>query len=205
MARKKRRTTTANRGKKKYSVWSLLIILVISILTVVQNFEEGNPKSNQIERSSKKKNKKNYRALKTFTGKVISVKDGDTFEVLYDGEPERVRLAEIDCPEKAQPYGNTAKRYASDLCYGEIVTVKSGGKRDRYGRVVGTVITQDGVNVNEQLIKAGLAWHYKDYSNNEMLGILEEHARKEKVGLWSDKNPTAPWQYRKNKRKKKRR
>lgn len=205
MARKQRRITTKGKGKKKYSVWSLLIILVISILTVVQNFEEGNPKSNQIERSSKKKNKKNYRALKTFTGKVISVKDGDTFEVLYDGESERVRLAEIDCPEKAQPYGNTAKRYASDLCYGEIVTVKSGGKRDRYGRVVGTVITQDGVNVNEQLIKAGLAWHYKDYSNNEMLGILEEYARKEKVGLWSDKNPTAPWQYRKNKRKKRNR
>lgn len=205
MARKQRRITTKSKGKKKYSVWSLLIILVISILTVVQNFEEGNPKSNQVERSSKKKNKKNYRALKTFTGKVISVKDGDTFEVLYDGESERVRLAEIDCPEKAQPYGNTAKRYASDLCYGEIVTVKSGGKRDRYGRVVGTVITQDGVNVNEQLIKAGLAWHYKDYSNNKMLGILEEQAREEKVGLWSDKNPTAPWQYRKKKRKKRNR
>lgn len=88
MARKQRRTTTTSRGKKKYSIWSLLIVLAISVLTVVQNFEEGNPRDNQIERSFKKKGKKNYRALKTFTGKVISVKDGDTLFYMMESLKE---------------------------------------------------------------------------------------------------------------------
>ncbi|KOS08287.1 hypothetical protein AM493_09215 [Flavobacterium akiainvivens] len=149
------------------------------------------------------KKKKEVRALKTFTGKVTAIKDGDTFEVLYDGEPERVRLAEIDCPESAQPYGKKAKQFASDLCFGKTVTVASGSKRDRYGRVVGTVTTEDGVNVNEALVKAGYAWHYKDYSDNAQIGVFEEEARQKGLGLWADSKPTPPWEWRKNKRKKK--
>lgn len=147
------------------------------------------------------KKKKQVRALKTFTGKVIAIKDGDTFEVLLDGQPERVRLAEIDCPEKAQPFGMKARQYASDLCFGKTVTVSAGGKRDRYGRVVGTVVTADGINVNEALVMAGYAWHYKDYSDNAQLGVLEDQAHAKGLGLWADKSPQAPWEYRKRRRK----
>lgn len=141
------------------------------------------------------------RYLTVFEGRVTAIKDGDTFEVLFDGQPERVRLAEIDCPEKAQPFGNNARNYAADLCFGKTVTVASNGKRDRYGRIVGIITTQDGVNVNEELVKAGLAWHYKQYSKNENIGLMQERAKAQQIGLWQDKNPVAPWNWRKHKRK----
>lgn len=192
-----------SRRKRKYPAWVVLILLAVSFYSIVRNCKNENSgtRDGYIEKSEKG-NKKEYRSLKTFTGKVVSIKDGDTFEVLYDGQAERIRLAEIDCPEKAQPYGKAAKNFASGLCYGKIVTVNSGGKRDRYGRVVGTITTQAGVNVNEALVKAGLAWHYKDYSESEALAQMEIQARAEKAGLWAGKNPVAPWDWRKNKRRK---
>jgi len=150
----------------------------------------------------KEKKKSAPRYLTVFEGKVIGVKDGDTFEVLYDSIPERVRLAQIDCPEKSQAFGKNARQYASDLCFGRIVTVTSDGKRDRYGRIVGTITTQDGLNVNEQLVKAGLAWHYKHYSKSKTLDAIEEQARNKKLGLWADKDPIAPWEWRKERRRK---
>ena len=153
------------------------------------------------EKTKKAKDKKELRHLTVFEGKVIGIKDGDTFEVLYDGQAEKVRLAEIDCPEKQQPFGNNARQYASQLCFGKMVTVTSSGKRDRYGRVVGTITTEEGLNVNEELIKAGLAWHYKDYSKSEALALLQQEAKAQKAGLWQEKNPVAPWNWRKHKRK----
>ncbi|AXG75135.1 nuclease [Flavobacterium arcticum] len=198
MTRKQNR----GRGKKKYSIWILLLILTVSIYSVVRNIDNkggSKPQDGFVEKTYKKA-KRPFRSLKTFTGKVVSIKDGDTFEVLYDGFAERIRLAEIDCPESKQAFGKAAKKYASDLCYGQIVTVESGGKRDQYGRVVGTVITQDGINVNEELVKAGLAWHYKNYSDSELLAEIENKARAKKVGLWADRNPTAPWQWRRKNR-----
>lgn len=198
----------------KYTIGSLLLLLAFSFYIACNNNETREPErqdgfiEKQQTKTKSKKAKKNrapLRELTVFEGKVIGIKDGDTFEVLYDSVPEKVRLAEIDCPEKSQPFGKNARQYASDLCFGKIVTVSSSGKRDRYGRVVGTITTADGLNVNEELIKAGLAWHYKQYSKNEDLGILEQEAREKKVGLWADKNPQAPWEWRKERRMKNRR
>lgn len=192
-----------HRGKRsrKYPVWVIIVLLVVSIYSVVRNNDnKSNTGRDGYVEKNYEKARKPYRSLKTFTGKVVGISDGDTFDVLYEGYVEQVRLAEIDCPEKKQAFGKAAKKYASDLCFGKIVTVASGGKRDRYGRVVGTVITKEGVNVNEALIQAGLAWHYKDYSDSNALAEMENKARTEKVGLWSAKRPLAPWQYRKNRR-----
>ncbi|QYJ68208.1 thermonuclease family protein [Flavobacterium litorale] len=186
---------------RKYPIWVIIVLLIVSIYSVVRNNDnKSNTGRDGYVEKNYKKAKKPFRSLKTFTGKVVGISDGDTFDVLYEGYAERVRLAEIDCPEKKQAFGKAAKKYASDLCFGKIVTVASGGKRDRYGRVVGTVITKEGINVNEALIQAGLAWHYKDYSDSDALAEMENKARVEKVGLWSAKNPVAPWQYRKNRR-----
>lgn len=153
------------------------------------------------KKAKKQKEQKELRYLTVFEGKVIGIKDGDTFEVLYNGQPEKVRLADIDCPEKQQPFGNNARQYASQLCFGKTVTVTSSGKRDRYGRVVGTITTQEGVNVNEELVKSGLAWHYKAYSKNDTLSFFQNEAKAQRLGLWQDKNPVAPWNWRKHKRK----
>lgn len=200
----------SRKGKSGLSIVGIFVLVALVVFykinkpgasTKPADYGQPQPKSQPVPEKTNKK--KEVRALKTFTGKVTAIKDGDTFEVLYDGQPERVRLAEIDCPESAQPYGKRAKQFASDLCFGKIVTVASGSKRDRYGRVVGTVTTEDGVNVNEALVKAGYAWHYKDYSDNAQIGVYQEEARLKRLGLWADTEPTPPWEWRKNKRKKK--
>jgi endonuclease YncB( thermonuclease family) len=179
--------------KQKYSVVGLLLFFAFFFYIAF------NPEKLQ-QPWKEPKEQKELRYLTSFEGKVIGVKDGDTFEILVDGQPEKVRLAEIDCPEKQQPFGNNAKQYASELCFGKTVAVTSTGKRDRYKRVVGTVMTEEGLNVNRELLKAGLAWHYKHYSKNDTLGFLEKEAREQKLGLWKDNNPVEPWNWRKYKR-----
>lgn len=187
----------------KYTIGSLLLLLAFAFYIGVFRNTDNKPIPDPLhkEKPAKAKKKQPLRHLTVFEGKVIGIKDGDTFEVLYDSIPERVRLAEIDCPEKSQPFGKNARQYASDLCFGKLVTVTSSGKRDRYGRVVGTINTADGINVNESLINAGLAWHYTQYSKDESLTVLQDKAKSAKKGLWADKSPVAPWEWRKQHRK----
>lgn len=136
-------------------------------------------------------------SLVTFAGKVVGIKDGDTFEILRNGKAEKVRLADIDAPESAQAYGRAARKYASNLCYGKVVTVKPKKKRDQFGRVLGLIYTEDSLNVNEEMIKAGYAWRYK-YSKNEAFLQLQKEAKVKKLGLWADDNAVNPWQWRKD-------
>lgn len=130
-----------------------------------------------------------------FSGKVVSIKDGDTIEVMNGGRAERIRLAEIDCPESSQAFGDRAKQFTGDIVFGKVVTVKV-RDIDRYGRTVGEVILPDGKSLNRELVSAGLAWWYRQYSEDESIGKLESEARAARKGLWVDANPTAPWDYR---------
>lgn len=130
-----------------------------------------------------------------FTGPVVSILDGDTIEVLHNARAERIRLNGIDCPEKGQAYGNKAKQFTSTLAYGKEVTIQV-LRKDRHGRTVGDVVLPDGTNVSRELVKAGLAWWYRQYSKDESLGALEQEAREAKRGLWSDPHPIPPWEVR---------
>ncbi len=132
-------------------------------------------------------------------GKVIAVKDGDTIDILYEGQKLTVRFAHIDCPEKNQPYGQAAKKFVSDKCFGQEVTVVHRNEYDRNKRLIGEVITTTGENLNKSLVQQGLAWHFKKYSTNQEYADLETQARKQKIGLWSEPNPTPPWEWRKKK------
>jgi endonuclease YncB( thermonuclease family) len=138
-----------------------------------------------------------------FTAKVVGVKDGDTIEILYLGKSETIRLIDIDCPEKKQPFGAKAKQFTSSLCFGKDVQIRTDGKRDRYKRMLATVFVDD-KNINEELVKAGLAWHYKQYSKKQVFAQLENVARKNKVGLWGDQKPVEPWMFRSKGRESKR-
>ena len=135
----------------------------------------------------------------SFTGKLVKVLDGDTVEVLHDGKAERIRLAQIDSPEKSQPFGHAAKRYVLDIADYKIVTVKV-ATFDRYGRTVGEIFFPDGTNINKKIVGAGYAWQYKRYSTDPEYGDLETKARRAKLGLWKDKAPIPPWEWRKSKR-----
>lgn len=128
-------------------------------------------------------------------GKVVSIADGDTFTMLIDKEQVKIRLQGVDCPEKGQDFGNVAKEFLSGYVFSKVVTVKKIGT-DRYGRTIG-MVTIDGANVNEKLLEAGLAWHYKKYDHNPAWAALETEAKKDKKGLWSIPNPVPPWDYRK--------
>ncbi len=130
-----------------------------------------------------------------FTGRVVGVSDGDTITVLHNGKGERIRLHGIDCPEKRQAFGNRAKQFTSTLVFGNTVTVQV-MDRDRYGRTVAEVLLPDGRSLNRELVRAGLAWMYRRYTNDQSLSDLEEEARVARRGLWADPNPIAPWKWR---------
>jgi len=117
----------------------------------------------------------------------------------YEEEDDQQRLFGIDTPELGQPFGNNAKQALSGMVFGKSVTISSTGK-DRYGRTLGTVFSQDKGNLNAELIHMGMAWHYRRYSNSTAMQGFEDYAKENKIGLWADKNPIAPWDWRKGKR-----
>ena len=135
-----------------------------------------------------------------FAGVVVGVIDGDTIDVLHNGQVERIRLNGIDTPEKGQDYGRRAKQFAEDLLAKQEVKVLIHGS-DKYGRTIGDVLISDGTHLNKELVKAGLAWWFCRHSSDESLKQLEEEARDAKRGLWKDPVPIPPWVYRKLQRK----
>ena len=135
--------------------------------------------------------------------RVIGVKDGDTVELLINGVGQSVRLLHIDAPEKKQAYGMAAKQVLSSLIYGKDVAMEGNVKKDRNGRLLAVLITRKNINVNASMIVSGYAWHFKKYSKDSYYAKLETQARKEKIGLWAEPNPMAPWDYRASRRKKK--
>ena len=132
----------------------------------------------------------------SFSGKVVAVTDGDTIKVLRDGKETTIRLNGIDAPESNQSFGQRAKQLCSELCFGIVVTVRV-MDTDRYGRLVADIVLADGSILNRELVRLGMAWHYKQYSKDAVLAELELKARASKIGLWADSNPVPPWEFRK--------
>ncbi|MCF3110886.1 thermonuclease family protein [Niabella sp. CC-SYL272] len=128
--------------------------------------------------------------------KVTRVKDGDTIVLMMDGSEQTVRLAHIDCPEKRQPFGNRAKQFVSDRCFGKYVILLQHQQYDRNRRLIAEVILEDGGNLNKELVTNGLAWHFKKYSDDPEYAALEAAARQQHRGLWADAAPIAPWEWR---------
>jgi micrococcal nuclease len=135
----------------------------------------------------------------TFTAKVIGVTDGDTIVVLTSDKKQiKIRLEGIDCPESHQDYGERAKQATVKLCFGQDVKVEK-SVEDHYGRTLAYIYVGD-LCVNKELLSLGMAWHYKQYNKDQELAQLETEAREKKVGLWSQTNPSSPWDWRHNKK-----
>jgi micrococcal nuclease len=135
-------------------------------------------------------------------GMVVSIADGDTFSLLTTNQQKvKIRLSGIDAPEKGQDYYRVSKDYLGSLLKGSgnSLRVVCSGK-DKYGRFIGEVFTPQGVHINLELVKAGLAWHFVKYSNDAELAAAEEYARKNHLGLWHMADPQAPWDYRQMKK-----
>lgn len=136
----------------------------------------------------------------TITAKVVGVKDGDTVVVLDSlNYQTTLRLAEVDCPEKAQAFGTKAKQFTSDAVYlKEVKYIVT--DTDRYGRSIAKIYYDDNKYLSAEIIKTGFGWQYKQYSTSKLLASLEQEARTNKRGLWIDLNPIYPSEFRRNKK-----
>jgi len=134
-----------------------------------------------------------------FVARVITVHEGDRLTIYHDGRKETIYLKDVDCPELKQPYGKQAKRAMAAYVGNRDVVVRA-LKRDRQGRTTGDVVLHDGRNVAHELIKEGLAWWKKSSSSDPSLGNLEELARAEGKGLWSEPHPVPPWKWKASKK-----
>lgn len=146
---------------------------------------------------SRSKNKKaESQSVKPSSGKVIGIVDGDTYDILLTGNKTvRIRMEGIDAPEKGMPYYRKAKNYLSDLCFGKNVRLEI-HTTDDHDRKVAFSYLDDGTELSHEMIKAGLAWHFKKYNNDSDLSELEIKAKESKIGLWVDESPMPPWDNR---------
>ena len=130
-----------------------------------------------------------------FSGKVIAVMDGDTLLVIRNGHPVKVRFAEIDAPEKTQPFGMASQKSLAEMVMGKQIKVVSRAVDD-YGRLVATVYAGE-INVNREQVRRGMAWEYSRFHSNRELMALQREAQQAKRGLWAGEDPAEPSLWRK--------
>ena len=136
-------------------------------------------------------------------GVVYRVIDADTVIIESEkGAKYKVRLLGIDAPEIKQNYGKESTRYLSSMVLGKALVV-IGSKKDRYKRLLGKLVL-DGYDINLNLVKNGMAWHYKRYKSSQnkkdqfLYSNAAKYAEENKLGLWSKNSPISPWQWREN-------
>jgi endonuclease YncB( thermonuclease family) len=133
-------------------------------------------------------------AAERLTGTVVGIADGDTLTVSDGTRQVRVRLAEIDAPERRQAFGSVARQHLAALCYRTQASVHV-LSTDRYGRTVGRVRCGT-TDANAAMVSAGLAWVFRRYARDPVLYRLEAEARRDRRGLWRDPAPVPPWAFR---------
>lgn len=122
------------------------------------------------------------------------IADGDTLQARCDDQTLKVRLAEIDAPERGQPFGTQSRQHLADLCHLKPAE-RCPQTTDRYGRTVARVAC-DGVDTSAEQVRAGMAWVLDKYVTDRSLYALQDAARGERRGLWSDPEAVAPWEWR---------
>jgi micrococcal nuclease len=130
------------------------------------------------------------------TGKVVRVHDGDTLTLLKTGSHKhlQIRLEGIDAPEMDQSFGNESRLALDGMVYSRQVTIHP-VTIDKYGRTIARVFLGT-LDVNLEMVRLGFAWRYDHYSQEPALGFAQEHARELKWGLWQERHPVPPWDWR---------
>lgn len=130
-----------------------------------------------------------------FVARVVGVTDGDTITVVDANKNQyKIRLANIDAPEKNQPFGTKAKQELSNLVFDKYVYIKESGY-DKHNRMIATVMKGNDP-INRIMVKNGYAWAYKEYLKDPIILNLETYAKLNKLGLWSESNPVYPSEWR---------
>ena len=134
-----------------------------------------------------------------FLARVVTVHEGDRLTIRHDGRNETIYIKDIDCPELKQAYGKQAKQAIAAYVGSRDVVVRA-LKRGRNGLGTAEILLQDGRNVGHELLKEGLAWWQRSASSDASLEVLEELARAERKGLWSEPHPVPPWKWKATKK-----
>lgn len=132
--------------------------------------------------------------------RVVNVYDGDTVDIVrQNGKKMKVRLYGIDAPEKGQNFANTAKVFLQDTVKDREFTMDIRYK-DKYNRYVAVLFDDNGIALQEDLLRNGFAWVYPRFCDDVMLCVgweaVEDEAIRTRQGLWQDKNPVSPWDYK---------
>lgn len=142
----------------------------------------------------------------SLSGKVVNVADGDTFTLRVSDGTRRVRMASIDAPETGkgrnqpgQPFGQASRRALADMIAGKTITVHC-YEQDRYERAICDVPLSQNDTANQRMVAQGMAWANTEkrgqFLRDPRLPAVQERARAQGVGLWSEPDPVAPWQWR---------
>lgn len=137
-------------------------------------------------------------AVAPLEARCVRVDDGDSLRVIVGEREARVRLHGIDCPEKGQPFGDEARDFTRARALDRDVTLEV-VDADRYGRLLAKVHAGD-VDLNLELVAAGLAWHSTLHSSDPALAAAQQAAQREGRGLWADRDPIPPWTFRRQQR-----
>ncbi|MDR0831197.1 MAG: thermonuclease family protein [Prevotellaceae bacterium] len=184
--------------KTKSLIFCIIALLLLSYNNNLHRRHENRSQENTAEISVSGKPVPAFQIKKGVkcAVRVVGITDGDTFKGLTaDNQQVKCRIFGIDAPEKNQAFGQKSKQYLSELIFGKTVTIKIQGKS--WDRAVVWAYTKEGKDISAEMLRAGMAWHYKKYSDDAEYAKLENQARRQKVGLWADKNAVAPWIFRK--------
>ena len=127
---------------------------------------------------------------------VSYVYDGDTVELKHAGIRLKLRLTDIDAPERNQQYGQKARRALIKLCTGSNITINVNfSGMDKYGRHLGRLQCNQ-IDVSLYMAAQGHAWYTEKYSNDLAIKNAAAMARQKRIGLWGAIKPQAPWVWR---------
>ena len=133
-------------------------------------------------------------SVPAFSHPVIGILDGETLTLQINQKPVRIRLANIDAPERAQAFGRQSRQSLTELCMGKEAEYKEQDPA-RHAEIM-ALVTCNGVEVNRVQIERGMAWVHDRHNNDFTLPALQLMARRDRKGLWADANPVPPWEFR---------
>lgn len=177
---------------------AIIFLSFLLFLSCARNLKEDSiqERSSTLTQTDNITTDNNIQAGNVIEGKVIRVDDGDTFELLIENNKTiKIRMEGIDAPERGMPYYRVAKNFLLNQISGETVKVEITDKGP-YNRYIGLTYHND-KEMSAEMLREGMAWHFKKYNSHSHFAELEQLARENRVGLWEEENPVPPWIHRK--------